>query len=197
MTTRMKATLLAAALVGVASADLNIPVDVLRRDDNSGNLIHRADPTVDDPAATSCSSLALSFYAALPEGPTVFPELSSNYYKTVSRTATATEEDCAWITELPESTYQQYREWNTRAKAFRDDPANGRFRGIWEECQDTSKTSPGKCSTEWLAYVDEVIDGTVMTPSSKMRRLEGLFRDGYLGGKYYDADNLSFASLEL
>ena len=195
MTTRMKPTLLAAALVGVASADLHIPVDVLRRDDNGGNLIDRADPTVDDPASTSCSSLATSFYAALPEGPTVFPEFSSNYYKTVSRTATATEEDCAWITELPESTYQQYREWNTRAKAFRDDPANGRFRGIWEECQ--VKTSPGKCSTEWLAYVDEVIDGTVMAPSPKMHRLEGLFRDGYLGRKYYDADSFSFASLEL
>ncbi|SPO07251.1 uncharacterized protein DNG_09945 [Cephalotrichum gorgonifer] len=159
----MKTTLLSAALVGAASADLHIPADILHRDDNRHNLIQRADPTAVDTA--SCTSLSSAFDTALPKRPTIYAEFSSNYYKTVSRTATATEEDCAWITDLPESTYQEYREWNTEVKALREDPDNNaRFQGIWEECRDVFEPSAAQCRTEWLAYVNGVIeDGGLFT----------------------------------
>ncbi|SPN99509.1 uncharacterized protein DNG_02361 [Cephalotrichum gorgonifer] len=146
----MKTTLVAAALMGSATA--HISAHLARRDGSLSGI----DPDVLSSLPEECRTVVESVVSAMPAEPTIFSAFSSGYYETNSRTATATDEDCAWITELPAPAKTAYVEYAVQIRNWLVDLDNvDLIMDVQAECGELQPNDNVACMDEWSDFAIE------------------------------------------
>lgn len=166
----MKTALLSAALAGAATAlhvpgrlaplpgALPTPTPQAQRRQLVG--VQPADDMPDN-----CREAAESLSSALPAEPTVIGDFSSSYYKTASRTASEAYNDCAWITEMPESMYTEYTDYADELVDWMNDGQDN-MRLLLDagmECMEYAESGgldgQQPCAEEWNMFLFEAVEG--------------------------------------
>lgn len=112
----------------------------------------------DPPDASSfppdCLDSIKEIFKSAPPEPTPVASFTSNFYKTVSRTATATDEECAWITNMPDDVAQSYLDWaDDIAEWMADMREDKKGPEISDECNEVFVgTDRGTCTKEWAQF---------------------------------------------
>ncbi|SPN99241.1 uncharacterized protein DNG_02278 [Cephalotrichum gorgonifer] len=150
----MKSALLTIALAGVATAATP-----------AGGLVRRQLelwPGQGDDVSSGCSSALDKIRGAAPTIPPSLAEFSSSFYETASRTATATESDCAWVTEMPEAERKAWMDWSDGSAKWMSDKEHYSFyTDVGLECGTADLANMNEdfaCSTEWTDLVDELVN---------------------------------------
>lgn len=153
----MHTILLATALAGTALAHKHGPI--ARRE------IVEVKPEVEDALPEDCVKAHDAYKSAMPPMPTDFEEASESFYKTASRTATETYEDCEWITNMPDAAATAWTEWQDDILEWSKDDKNRKLiEDQFSECIDfeTDLLSSGEsmlCGTEWVEFANQAKDG--------------------------------------
>lgn len=118
----------------------------------------------DDDMPDNCREAAEALSSALPAEPTVIGDFSSSYYETVSRTASETYNDCAWITEMPESMYTEYTDYADEVVDWMNDGQDN-MRLLLDTGMECMEYAEGgnldeqPCAEEWNMFLFEAIEG--------------------------------------
>lgn len=121
-------------------------------------------PDVPSSFPTGCLDSLQQIYDSAPPTPTPVASFYSAFYETASRTATATNEECAWITSMPDDVVKSYLDWTDDFTDWSNDGENQRkVVGLGEECGDALAGSERVfCVEEWQEFDDEAQAGMYM-----------------------------------
>ncbi|SPO01991.1 uncharacterized protein DNG_04664 [Cephalotrichum gorgonifer] len=117
-------------------------------------------PEVASSIPSDCLDSLQEIYDTIPAAPTPIAEFSSSFYETASRTATATGEECAWITNMPEDVTDTYLKWTDDFINWSNDANNQKeMLEFQAECGDAAEavvgSETGVCVEEWQMFKDK------------------------------------------
>jgi hypothetical protein len=114
----------------------------------------------------ACTAAASKFVSEVPKPPPELTQFSEEYYKTATRTATATDSECAWYSAIPDSIDNKVADYYHTIQDWISKNGDGVYRDAVAKCRGINGSAP--CESEIISYLTGVYIDDVLGGSSRL-----------------------------